>query len=177
MNSLFALRRMPVLGLNSEYRLKAAAAQEPNESKCFTTTEGALKNKTAFSILTVAGCLPGVSLVVGVFRLYLVYTVYQDSFEYAEEKQERSESDQYSQEQREVAAAWLQDRQWNLIEMGALGVAEICQLSIILAAVHLVKTIFDHAVAAYYQPPVQSQQCTDFQDSLFREVSSGSDSD
>jgi len=167
MNSLLTLNRFPVLGFNTEYRLRAAFAQQPDEKKSFYDTRSAFRHKTTWNIISIVGCLPGVSLISAAYRAYLVYDKYFNDRSFAEDMEELVQSDSsVSQDEKDAAAAWLQDRKWFAIQEGALAVAEMCQLSIILAVAHLAKTLVDHIIAAYYQPEVESQVYNDFQEKV-----------
>ena len=167
MSSLVTLDRIPALGFNSEYRLRAAVAQQPNEKACFIKTKTVLENPVGPNISKVAGCLPVVCLFVGAGRLYRVYVnVYgEEQIQKWEEKEKTVENatSWYQENKRNAAISWLEDRNWTLIKMSALGVAEICHLTVILAAAHVVKTIFDHIVAACNQPATDSREYQHFQ--------------
>ena len=123
MSSLLTLHRHPILGFNSSILLELADKQTTEHSS-FVSESDVDERMHTENALKLAGCVPLISIAVGAFRLYRAYQVSQMHF---------------TGEQRI-------DRDWMVKKEVALAIAEIFQATIVLLGLHLVATVFDHAV-------------------------------
>jgi len=122
MSSLLTLHRHPVIGFNSSILLKQTDRQTAEQSSCFSTShvDQWMHADNAFKLI---GCIPIISITIGIFRLYRTYLVSQIVLH----------------GERQI------DRDWIVKKEIVLAVAEIFQASILLLGLHLIVTIFDHA--------------------------------
>ena len=128
MNSMFILHRCPVVGFNWTDRLELADKQSPQADSCFHT-HAMNKGICQQNLAKIAGCFPVVCIGIGIMRIYNAYEVScQPPI------------------QNPPHARYIEDLEWMIRKQVALGVAEICHLSVVLAIIHVAATVFDYVI-------------------------------